>query len=71
MLSRLVSLLVLFTAVPLWAQDAGSLRITNLTSTPDGWSLGWEHSATGTAYTVQFQDAAEDQIWRIPPSSAL
>jgi pimeloyl-ACP methyl ester carboxylesterase len=49
-------------------QTANLLQISNLQSTSNGWALGWQSSATGTAYTVQFRDTLEDVIWRIPES---
>src|SRR5712691_7316106 len=45
-----------------------SLRITNLSASASGVVLGWQNSATGTAYTVQFQDTLQDGIWRLTPS---
>ncbi len=50
------------------AQTTNLLQIGNLLSTSNGWSLAWQSSLTGTAYTVQFQDTLDDVIWRIPPS---
>jgi pimeloyl-ACP methyl ester carboxylesterase len=49
-------------------QTTNLLEISSLQNTPNGWSLGWQSSATGTAYTVQFQDTLDDVIWRIPAS---
>ncbi|MGA2865148.1 MAG: lipase family protein [Verrucomicrobiota bacterium] len=57
-------------ALSVQAQPASSLRITNFQGTGEGWVLGWEQSATGTAYTVQFQDTLQDGIWRSPASAA-
>jgi hypothetical protein len=54
---------------PVSAQVAGPLTITNLLKTDGGWLLGWQSAATGTAYTVQFQDTLQDGIWRSPASS--
>lgn len=50
-------------------QASSSVQITNLQSSAEGWSLGWQSAATGTAYTVQFQDTLQDGIWRTPVSS--
>ncbi len=66
-----------FTAILLWisallvswrapAQTAPALRITSLTQSSRGWELDWEQSATGMAYTVQYQQSVEDGIWRVP-----
>ena len=55
-------------ALPALAQDPGSLRITNLALTAQGWLLGWAPSDTGRAYMVQYQDSPVDRIWRVPGS---
>jgi pimeloyl-ACP methyl ester carboxylesterase len=49
-------------------QTANPPEISSFQGTSNGWSLGWQSSATGTAYTVQFQDTLDDVIWRIPAS---
>jgi len=56
------------TALSAVAQTTSLLQITNLQPTKGAWSLGWQSSATGTAYTVQFQDTLADGIWRSPGS---
>ena len=50
------------------AQTTNDLRLDSLTRTNGGWTLNWQSSATGLAYTVQFQETLADAIWRIPPS---
>ena len=55
-------------ALPAHGQTTNLLQISNLQSTSNGWALGWQSSASGTAYTVQFQDTLDDVIWRIPES---
>jgi hypothetical protein len=65
-----LSLLALTAAVvPVSAQLGGALTITNLAKADGGWLLGWQSAATGTAYTVQFQDTLQDGLWRSPASS--
>jgi len=44
-----------------------SIQITNLSPASNSWSLGWQ-SATGSAFTVQFKDTLQDEIWRVPLS---
>ena len=55
--------------VPVSGQVGGSLTITNLARVDGGWALGWQPAATGTAYTVQFQDTLQDGVWQSPASS--
>jgi hypothetical protein len=55
-------------AVGFSAHAQADVQITSLNRTTNGWTLGWEHGATDTAFTVQFQDTLEDGIWRIAPS---
>jgi hypothetical protein len=51
------------------AQTTNTLTIGPLTWGPNGWALSWQPFDPGMAYTVQFQDALQDGLWRIPPSS--
>ena len=67
---RIALLALAAMVVPVSAQAAGSVTITNLVQTDGGWLLGWQSSTTGAAYTVQFQDTLQDGIWRSPASSA-
>ena len=55
--------------LPVCGQTVNPPQIIGLQNTPNGWALGWQFSATGTAYTVQFQDTIQDVIWRLPASA--
>jgi len=71
---RLLALLLSTTVIcslPVRAQPIDPPRITSLTQTEAGWSLGWESPASDTAFTVLFQDTLQDGIWRIPASATL
>jgi len=57
------------TQFPVRAQSDAGLRITNLVHTSDGWALGWQPVSTDNVYSVQFQDTAQDIIWRSPASA--
>jgi hypothetical protein len=65
-----VGLLVLaVTTLSVHGQVTGSLQITNLQATADGWLLSWGAPASGPAFTVQFQDTLQDGIWRAPATA--
>jgi hypothetical protein len=49
-------------------QATNTLQLNPPAPITGGWSLGWQSSATGAAYTVQFQDTLTDGIWRLPQS---
>ena len=59
-------LLILAAAAPAHGQVTGSVQITNLQATAEGWWLGWSAASTGAAFTVQYQDTLQDGIWRSP-----
>jgi hypothetical protein len=65
----LLALVLAVAALPATGQVTGSLQITNLAATADGWLLSWASSATGAAFTVQFQDTLQDGIWRSPATA--
>jgi hypothetical protein len=48
--------------------QSNSLRLPNPLFVGTGWQLNWPSLEAGVAYTVQFQDAIQDQIWRLPDS---
>lgn len=50
--------------------QAQNLSITNFAASGNGWHLAWPPLGKGTAYTVQFQDALQDVIWRLPASES-
>jgi pimeloyl-ACP methyl ester carboxylesterase len=67
--SRAIAVLfgaMLLVALAASSQTTNTLTITNLSSSTNGWTLGWRHSATGFAYTIQRQDQLQDLIWRVP-----
>ncbi len=49
-----------------FAQPSDSVTITNLERTLSGWRLGWESVGPNSAFTLQYQDTLQDQIWRVP-----
>jgi Secretory lipase len=65
LLSVLAALVGVF---PAGAQTTNLLRISAVSRSDNGWRLAWDSSLTGRAYTVQFKDALQDGIWRLPNS---
>src|SRR5690349_22594754 len=53
------------------AQPTNVLQFTGVAQTSAGIQLNWSSPIPGSAYTVQFQDAPQDQIWRVPGSLSL
>src|SRR5437764_3502175 len=58
----------LLASVSIHAQVTNSLRLTSLDAVSGGWRLGWPALGTNSAYSVQFQDTVQDQIWRLSDS---
>ena len=53
------------------AQPTNVLQFTGIARTSAGLELNWLSAIPSSAYTVQFQDAPQDQIWRVPGSLSL
>lgn len=57
-------------AIALGAAAQGqSLRITNFNRGPGGIDIGWDSSVLGSAYALQWQQAPQDLIWRLPSAA--
>jgi pimeloyl-ACP methyl ester carboxylesterase len=68
-LLTLISIVAGIAVVAAQAQTSNSFRISQLAETTNGWHLTWPQTGAGKAFTVQFQDALADGIWRLPPSN--
>lgn len=52
------------------AQSMPQLHITGLKQVTGQWLLSWPGLGSNSAYSVQFQDRPQDQIWRLTDSTA-
>jgi hypothetical protein len=58
----------LIAAISIHAQVTSSFHLTSLDAVSGGWRLAWPALGTNSAYSIQFQDSPEDQIWRLADS---